>query len=490
MDMKKIKRLPFLVGLDLADSDYDSSSRIDLLLSSYTSNVCFRKGTHYSDKRGLKAERTVFGWVVTGSDTTDNQELNTNPTYMKVLVQEDDPEMLLRRFWEVERLPSDGPPLSSEEQLAVEHFKDNLKRDSDGRYRVSLPRKVPTPVLGKSRETAVRCYISNERSLKKKGTWDIYKKAVDDYCDSGHSELVPEEDLRKGQDTVYYFPMHGVVKESSSSTKVRAVCDGSAKTSTGISINDTLLPGPSLYPLLSSILNHFRSHPIGMTADISRMFREVGLNSEEHDYHRYVHRDSKGYIRDWRMSRLTFGVTSSPFLATQVLRQLAKDYRAKYPTASCIVDQFFYVDDVLTGAVDIEHATDIRSELNSLLSEAKMRLCKWRTNSAELLNAIPSDLRETSDLKITPTPGECSKTLGVHWSTGSDSLHVATPQVGSEMVATKRQVASVVAKIFDVMGWFCPATSPPRFSFKNLGLSSCLGMSPCQKSCRVSGVFG
>ena len=31
------------------------------------------------------------------------------------------------------------------------------------------------------------------------------------------------------------------------------------------------------------------------------------------------------------MRRLTFGVTSSPFLATQVLRKIADDYEDEYP---------------------------------------------------------------------------------------------------------------------------------------------------------------
>ncbi len=43
---------------------------------------------------------------------------------------------------------------------------------------------------------------------------------------------------------------------------------------------------------------------------------------------------------DMRMTRVTFGVTSSPFLASQVLRQVARDHENQYPRAAKIVSTF------------------------------------------------------------------------------------------------------------------------------------------------------
>ncbi len=64
----------------------------------------------------------------------------------------------------------------------------------------------------------------------------------------GHAEVVPpQEQFKSG---CYYLPVHGVFKESSSTTKVQAVFDASAKTTSGFSLNDTLEAGPNLYPLL------------------------------------------------------------------------------------------------------------------------------------------------------------------------------------------------------------------------------------------------
>ena len=95
--------------------------------------------------------------------------------------------------------------------------------------------------------------------------------------------------------------MRGVVTASSSTTKLRIVYDASAKSTSGVSLNDTLLSGPSMYPLLKTLLNRFRTHKIGMSADISKIFQEIGLHPLEYDFHRFHHQNKTGTIRDCRM---------------------------------------------------------------------------------------------------------------------------------------------------------------------------------------------
>ena len=61
-----------------------------------------------------------------------------------------------------------------------------------------------------------------------------------------HAEPVPAENLLKPAAEVFYLPAHGVVKESSTSTKLRVVFDASARTTSGVALNDILLSGPNL----------------------------------------------------------------------------------------------------------------------------------------------------------------------------------------------------------------------------------------------------
>ncbi len=79
------------------------------------------------------------------------------------------------------------------------------------------------------------------------------------------------------------------------------------------------------------------------------------------------------------MTRLTFGITSSPFIAAQTLQHIASDNAELYPQAAEVVQKNFYVDDCLTGAESVTEATELRAQLNGLLGQGNMQLKKWRS---------------------------------------------------------------------------------------------------------------
>ena len=109
----------------------------------------------------------------------------------------------------------------------------------------------------------------------------------------GHAEAVPVADLQKPSREVFYLPMHAVRKEHSTTTKIRAVFDASAKSSTGISLNDTLLVGPTVHSSLLDVLLKFRTHRVALTTDdVSKMYRAVNSAMSDRDFHRFVWRKS------------------------------------------------------------------------------------------------------------------------------------------------------------------------------------------------------
>ncbi len=56
-----------------------------------------------------------------------------------------------------------------------------------------------------------------------------FSTVMEEYIEMKHAETVPVVDLQKPSNSVFYLPMHAVRKEQSTTTKIRAVFDASAK---------------------------------------------------------------------------------------------------------------------------------------------------------------------------------------------------------------------------------------------------------------------
>ena len=71
--------------------------------------------------------------------------------------------------------------------------------------------------------------------------------------------------------------MHAVHKDDSTTSKLRIVFDASASTTSGTSLNDHLLVGPTVHPPLIDALLKFRRYKVALTTNVSRMYRAVRL---------------------------------------------------------------------------------------------------------------------------------------------------------------------------------------------------------------------
>lgn len=98
-----------------------------------------------------------------------------------------------------------------------------------GRYMIALPFNEKRDQLGESRKRALHRLYVLERKLERdpelKGQ---YTTVTNEYLTLGHMTQV-ETFNTPG----FYLPHHVVAKLSSTTTKVRVVFDGSAKTSSG-----------------------------------------------------------------------------------------------------------------------------------------------------------------------------------------------------------------------------------------------------------------
>ena len=338
------------------------------------------------------AFETSFGWVIAGAIRSGQLSMQLVSHHTSVLTGDD----LLRKFWEIEELNTTCPILSAEEQSVVTHFHCMHRRDERGRFIIPLPRNPEAKPLGESRSLAVQRFFSLERSLRFKNRFQEFSDVIQEHFDMGHTEPLPEAEHKKPHQEIFYLPMHAVVKESSTTTKVRAVFDASAKSSSGVSLNDQLLVGPTVHSSLVDVLLRFRLHRIALTTDVSRMYRAVLLPLNDRDLHRFVwRRQPTEVLKDYRTTQVTFGVSSSSFAANMSVKQNATDYANDYPLAASAVHDSFYVDDGLCGANTLEEATELHKQLQALFAKGGFLLRKWQSSDPAVLQQIPAQLLDS-----------------------------------------------------------------------------------------------
>ncbi len=401
-----------LSGLHLADPDFGRPGKIDLLLGIDIYADVLLHGRRNGAPGSPTAFETRFGWVLAGKTTTSSSLSRTAATHHITVASGDD---ILRQFWEIDETPRDGCNLSPQERSVMRHFSETHTRTESGRFVVPLPKNPQAKRLGESRSQTVRRFLSLERSLHAKGQFPEFSAVMEEYFDLQHAELVPVADLQKPPEDVFYLPMHAVRKEHSTTTKIRAVFDASAKSSTGVSLNDTLLVGPTVHPPLIDVLLRFRFHRIALTTDISKMYRAIELVPPDRDLHRFVwRRKPDDPLLDYRMTRATFGVSASSFVANMAVKQNALDFVTEYPQAAGVINKSFYVDDGLTGADSVQDAIELQGQLQDLFSNGGFLLRKWNSSDSSVLRHLPSDLRECQSKQMMPTSGEYTKTQQHH----------------------------------------------------------------------------
>ena len=125
------------------------------------------------------------------------------------------------------------------------------------------------------------------------------------------------------------------------------------------------------------------------------MYRAILLAEPDKDLHRFVWYSSPHeQLRDYHITRITFGVLASSFIANMCIKQNAIDFGSKYPDAAKQVERLFYVDDYLGGADTPEEAVKLHGEMYSLFQRGGFLLCKWNLSNPSVLGSISVDLRD------------------------------------------------------------------------------------------------
>ncbi|XP_055715024.1 uncharacterized protein LOC129809241 [Phlebotomus papatasi] len=441
--------IPIPPEIQLSDPNWCRSSQVDLLIGMDYFNDVLQDGIIRLGPQQPVLRETVFGWILSG---VLHEPIHTSlPQVQCNLSTISSLENTLKKFWEVEEVET-VKPQTIESAEVEQHFVDTHSRDEKGRFIVHLPLKSTHTELGYSRGRAIRQLKQLEVQLDKNPEMrTLYNNSMQEYLDKGYMN---EVFYKKDDENHFYLPHHGVWKPSSTTTKLRVVFNASAKTSSGISLNDVLKIGATVQPELVTILLRFRMHPYAMSCDVTKMYLQVKLHPPHADFQRIVWRSSSDMpLQDYKINRVCFGVASSPFLATRVLNELATVEQNQFPLGSQVVKNCFYIDDGLISCDSLEVAQQTQNQLIQLMQCGGFSLAKWSANHPSLLENITNPSSEAKQISISD---DSVSVLGLKWNPQGDSFQFVIPPNFAVPLATRTSITSAVARIFDPLGLLGP----------------------------------
>ena len=391
------------------------------------------------DESRIILQKTALGWIVAGGTNSLKGSSNSICNVIKL-------DKLIESFWIIGDF--DHELVRSRDEITCEeYYRTHTKRDASGRYIVRLPFRDSKFHLGESKRQALKRFYALERKFEADPSLKAtYSKAMNEYISLGH--MTPCDDVDEG----CFLPHHPVIKECSETTKVRPVFDASSKTSTGISLNDVLMVGPTIQNTIFEQVLRFQMHRFVITADIEKMYRQILVHLEDRKYLKiwwYV----DGKVAQFQLNTLTFGTACAPFLAIRTIQQLARDEAKDFSRASKLLQRDFYVDDFISGADSIDEILSIRDEMIKLLSRGGFIIRQWASNHSAVLDNID---RKIFDLDCGIRERPMKKTLGIIWNSRDDILTYIVGSIDPQNISTKRKLLSEISKIYDPLGLLEP----------------------------------
>lgn len=448
------------LGIEL--SDVNGSGPIELLLGVDVVGILYT-GNRRQLSCGLVAMETQVGWTLMGKVPVSSPRSAVTMTTVNLLIK----NASISDLWELEVIGIKNPTdrLSKEDMAlaAKELFLQTVTADNHGRYEVRLPWLEGHPPLSNNYTLAQKRLSSVVRKLKNDGLFSQYQDIFNEWLAEGIIEVVPRSvlDLESG----HFLPHRPVIKESSVTTKIRPVFDASAHEKDRPSLNHCLEKGPNLIELIPSLLLRFRENKIGVVADIKKAFLQIGVNEKDRNYLKFLWMDTQGQEVVFRHKRVVFGLISSPFLLGACLEYhltcaLNSLLEKAAPYSSETINRLrrsFYVDNCVTSLGNDDAVSQFIKEARAIMSEGQFDLRGWERTQSSVSETGPN-----------PCP-----VLGLTWNPQTDVLRISQHFLHDDddnqnMVVTKRLILSITQRVFDPIGYLCPALLVPKLILQKL----------------------
>lgn len=446
---------PHLNGLRFADPINFKNEQIDLLIGAQTFAKIVQDGLVKGKSGGPIAQRTKLGWILSGSS-------NVSAQVQSNLISNDTISQQMKAFWEIEE-PVLPKFQSQDEMYCEKYFQQTTTRERDGRLMVRIPFNhdpSSTDFLGESYEQAKKRFHHLEKRFAANPTLKReYSKGIEEYIELGHAI--------ETQNVCHVIPHHAVIRESSLTTKVRAVYDASMKTSNGISLNERMHTGPVLLEEIWAVLIRWRLGKIAITSDIEKMYRQFWVHPSDAKFQQILWRSEPHMpLKLYELKTVTFGTAAAPFLAIRCLHYIADSVNETHPQISTLIKRNFYVDDLLSSFNNINEAKRSKELLTKIFTSFSLNLRKWNSNERSL--AEETSVGDIIDLKLNSS-STCS-ILGMKWDTHTDQLSYAITLKPTQSTYSKRQILSEIASLFDPLGMLAPIIIRAKLLMQQLWL--------------------
>ena len=142
------------------------------------------------------------------------------------------------------------------------------------------------------------------------------------------------------------------------------------------------------------------------------------------------------------------------------------------------------MDDLNSGAKSTEEGFEFYKKVKSRFSEASFNIRKWRTNDPELRKLIHDDEnrkilnferhvnREVPKYVNIVNSFNNEKVLGLYWRHQRDVISLKISEIFKEavnIVPTKRNILSIIANVFDPIGYLQPLVILLKILFQEIG---------------------
>ena len=469
---------PYLKGVEIKDLSTTSDPKnIDVLIGSdYYYSFITNIVKQPSVGRGPVATWTKIGWVLSGPITNSNgtsiSPVNVSSEHAMLICYDDTTkrDALLESAENLWKLDCIG--IDEHEDSVYDTFCKQLEF-VDGRYITGLSwkRDPASAGLPDNKSNSLKQMMSKLRALKGKNPKLLaeYHDILQKQKENGIFELCPETDIPS--EPIHYLPHRPVVKEDKTSSKVRIVYNGSSKLSKELpSLNDCLLKGPSMNPLILELLLRFRLNPTAFVCDIKKAFLQIGIKSSERDLLRFFWVDDPfketPKVLEYRFCRVLFGLTCSPFILNATLREHLKKYlNVAEPLVISLINSLF-VDDIIGGDTNVEMAKIKFDKLVQILKEAHFELHKFVSNDANFTQDVFK--RDANFVKTEFELGQSlHEVLGVIWNFKIDNFLVNFGVIVEKVKnPSKRTVLRIIAKIYDPLGLCSPVVLVGKLIFQ------------------------